>query len=415
MKRRDFITSAAGLCLWAGVPLSLSSAIAGLPATALFGRSFLVPGYFPEAFEGHFRGADGRDTRLITRVTTGGQVDRAQLPVKIHAVAVSPHKDVAIACGFEGREHVAFDPSSLHVVATETSGPAGWRGGGHAAYDADGAFVVTTERSPRKVNRNDDVTGRYGRLTLRDAHTLKPLENFSTYGIDPHDVCLADEGRYAVVANYGSLPGLGSAALTVPRNVVESCVTIIDMNNGKLVDKYISYHPEIEMRHLVVGDGGQIFVIQAHLAAADLDANAPPAHLPHDITLEAGTRFLAAPTLMIDAQGCIHHMGAKVEGDMQQGLSIVVNPLRGHVIATYPSAHRVMIFHAVTGALITSTNTLEFGLAFPAGVAVIDTGAHYAVSGYWAGLYIFDSETHQPVPGQQFDEFFFGHSHLAVI
>lgn len=435
--RRRFLAGMAGLCL--GAPLTACSSTGEMiaapdrkPVPSLGGTSVYVPGYMPEkalvngvkaARNRHFARniSDFRSPyRLLTKVGMDGRVTQALLPAYAHDVKIAPDKSIGILCGFEEREQVAFDPQTLDLVAKAPAAGEGWRGGGHAVFLDRGKTVAMSERAPRRAVTDGRLEAQYGRITIRDADTLAVRESYSSHGIDPHDIRLIDDGRYLVAANYGSLPRPGKVDLPVPRDVPQACVTIIDMANGRLVDRIVTArNSQLETRHLAAGRLDRIFAIQARLGS-DADGVAEIAGQSRiaageDITTDGGIAYLAAATLKLASGEAPQVMGnAGQRAAMRHGLSIAYDDRFDQAIATFPSSHHVMVFDGASGRVVHDLDSSTTGLRYPCGVTLLPDGKHYAVAGYWENLYVFERGTHKLVRDLCLYPVFFGHSHITA-
>ncbi|MGP9820911.1 DUF1513 domain-containing protein [Salinarimonas sp. NSM] len=442
LDRRAVLRMAAGLGLAAGVGGCETHGGVALPAPAerpvpngLADAAVYVPGYEPGA--GTANGLPlvanrriarairdtGKPYRLLSRIGMDGSVRQALLPAHAHDVAIAPDRSVGVLCGFEAADQVAFDPLTLDLVASAPAFGAGWRGGGHAAYLDGGARVLISERAPRRARDGGPVEAHFGRITIRDADTLRVRESYSTHGIDPHEIVLIEDGRYLVAANYGSLPRDGEGSLAVPRHVVEASVAIVDMADGRLLDKRVTSTRDLELRHLAAGGLSRIFAIQARLGGpADLARAAAGDGLAEgvDITSEPGIAYLSAPTLKLAADDrpgamTVHEMGSAADRAlMRHGLSIVYDPVHDQAIATFPSAHAVMAFDGATGDTVSRLDGRGVGLRFPCGITFLPDGVHYAVTGYWENLYVFERGSHRLVRDLCLYPTFLGHSHVTA-
>jgi len=424
VNRRDFLRS------------SLIVPIAGLPGAALAvgerrrpGRVF-VPGYEPGLAWANglpllqhpvlARALLGKSpvtgpARLLTRVSPTGDLLQAVFPVQGHDVKISPDGRVGVYCGFEAGDHVAFDPETLDLLAIAPSLDIGWRGGGHAAFAADG-HVLLSERAPRAALNGDAPAVRYGRVSIRDPRTLAIVDSYSSFGIDPHDLCFLEGGRELAVANYGSLPRDGQSGLGVPRHVVEACIAVIDVASGRLLEKFGGASAHAELRHLAAG-GNRVSAIQALLGdeAALMSALADEAvAYPKDITAEEGVHYLPVPPLLFARSEPPVVVGRDAERKMRHGLSIVFDPAHRQFIATFPSSHAVFAFDAGDGRVVGGGDTRRHGLNHPSGIALLEDGRHYVVTGYMEGLHVYELGSHRLVPEAVSYPVFFGHSHIAV-
>lgn len=404
-----------------------AAARVGLENSAVY-----VPGYLPELAYANGKSvsqnrrfnralaAKGSEPvqKMLTRIGMDGSVRQALLPVAAHDVEVAPDRSVGVLCSMDGQNHSAFDPQTLEMAALAPSYREGWRGGGHAVFLDAGRTVVMSERAP-----SSPYAGRlephFGRLTVRDPKTLKTIESYSTHGIDPHDIRLTEDGRYIVAANYGSTVSPQTGAHTNPRTVVEASITVIELASGKLVAKRKTGRGNVELRHLAAGRLDRIFAIQALYGNDAQEARAMAgidAAYEADITTEPGFNYMPAATLRYDAaRDSLAKMGDRAANAlMRHGLSIRYDSVHDEAIATYPTTHQLMVFDGATGALSRRFDTRREGLRYPCGVTFLPDGRHYAVTGHWENLFVYERGTHRLVRELCQYPVFFGHSHITA-
>lgn len=389
-----------------------------------------VPGYYPS--KAHVAGrkvkahpdiAKGikpsdRHVRLLSRIGMDGSVRQALLPAAAHDVEIAPDGSIGLLCGFAQGGHVAFDPETLDVVGRGQTIKKGWNGGGHAAFLPDSKTVLVSERAPRQSLRYK-IESHYGRVTIREPESMKILESYSTHGVDPHDIQLVEDGKYLVVANYGSVIDKATGKFGTPRRVVEASVTVLEIASGKLVDKRLTGARDTELRHLAAASRQDIFTIQARNgnddAGARQDIDQAVAY-EADITTQSGNAYLSAATLKFSngSDAPIAMGGPEATKLMRHGLSIEYDALHDQVIASYPSTHRVMTFDAASGDILKIIDTAAIGLRYPCGVTLLPDGQHYAVTGYWENLFVFERRTHRLVRELCLYPVFFGHSHICA-
>ena len=99
---------------------------------------------------------------------------------------------------------------------------------------------------------------------------------------------------------------------------------------------------------------------------------------------------------------------------MRHGLSIRYDERHDEAIATYPTTHHVMVFDGATGAVSNMLDTRTVGLRYPAGVTFLPDGRHYAVTGHWENMFVFERGTHKLVRELCLYPVFFGHSHITA-
>ncbi len=430
--RRDLLAGGALLGLAAAAPAEAAKAPArAKPAVSarLKASAVYVPGYMPEYAFANGKPLDqnrrfnrairkGDDIkRMITRVGMDGSIRQALLPVNAHDIEVAPDRSTGVLCGFEGAEHCSFDPETLEMAAIAPAFRDGWRGGGHAVYLDGGKTVIISERSPKQQAKGG-LEHLYGRLTIRDPETLKIRESYSTHGVDPHDIRLIDDGRYIVAANYGSVISPKTGEHTVPRTVVEASITVIEVSSGKLVDKKKTGAGRTELRHLAAGGLDRIFAIQSTYGSEREDIGqrgGDGVAYDADLTSEPGLNYLSAATLKYDARNkTLTKMGDRTANRlMQHGLSIRYDERHDQVLASYPSSHQLMVFDGATGGMVKRLDTRTVGLRYPAGITLLPDGEHYAVTGYWENMFVFERGSHRLARDLCLYPLFFGHSHIT--
>jgi len=427
--RRSLLTGGALLALAAGAPAEAAPPPEKPARKDLKDVAVYVPGYFPDSAYANGkplaqnrrfnRAIKGQPVhKMLTRVGFDGSVRQTLLPVAAHDVEVAPDRSIGVLCSMDGEQHTAFDPETLELAAIGPSLGDGWHGGGHAVYLDGGSTVILSERAP-STPYEGSFEKHYGRLTVRDPKTLKIAETYSTHGIDPHDIRLTADDKYIVAANYGSTISAKTGKFTLPRGVVQASITVVEVSSGKLVDKRITGRGDTELRHLAAGRLDRIFAIQARYGSDHDDSRQlrdENVAYESDISTDPGYNYMAAATLKYDAaRNRLTKMGdAKSTKLMRHGLSIRYDDRHDEAIATYPTTHRVMVFDGATGAVSNVLDTRAVGLRYPAGVTLLPDGRHYAVTGHWENMFVFERGTHRLVRELCLYPVFFGHSHITA-
>jgi len=427
--RRSLLTGSALLALAATAPAESAPAPARPSKKDLRDVAVYVPGYFPESAYANGKPitANRRFNRaikdqpvykMLTRVGFDGSIRQTLLPVAAHDVEVAPDRSIGVLCSMDGLQHTAFDPETLELAAIGPSLGDGWRGGGHAVYLDGGKTVILSERAPY-LPYQGKLDRHYGRLTIRDPKTLKITETYSTHGIEPHDIRLTADGKYIVAANYGSTVSAKTGAFSIPRDVVQASITVVELSSGRLVEKRVTGRSDTELRHLAAGRLDRIFAIQARYGSDHDDARQLKGEnvaYESDVTTDPGYNYMSAATLKYDAaRNRLTRMGdAKSTKLMRHGLSIRYDERHDEAIATYPTTHHVMVFDGATGAVSNMLDTRTVGLRYPAGVTFLPDGRHYAVTGHWENMFVFERGTHRLVRELCLYPVFFGHSHITA-
>ena len=138
---------------------------------------------------------------------------------------------------------------------------------GHGCYSADGQWLYCTESS---------ISTGEGKITVRDANTLEQVNEFSSYGIGPHEVKLMPDGKTLVIANGGLLTHPDSGRKVLNLDTMRSTLTYIDSRNGKLIGEHSVDEPKASIRHLDVATNGTVAMgLQVQRKAMDSNALTP--------------------------------------------------------------------------------------------------------------------------------------------
>lgn len=72
-----------------------------------------------------------------------------------------------------------------------------------------------------------------------------------------------------------------------------------------------------------------------------------------------------------------------------------------------------MAFDGATGGMVKRLDTRTVGLRYPAGITLLPDGEHYAVTGYWENMFVFERGSHRLSRDLCLYPLFFGHSHIT--
>lgn len=336
---------------------------------------------------------------------------RAAFPVRGHGVALMPAAGVGILAGMEGDTVVSFDLETLDLVALARPARPGWVFGGHPVPLPDGRHVAVAERAPAAPASGDpatDLARLSGRVVIRDAVSLAPIGDFSSYGLRPHDMQVTGDHRHLVIANYGSTIAAGAVAgEPVIPHVLAPCLTIVELSSGRLVDRVAGADPAVELRHLVAPSLARIFGVTAKVIAG-----VPGEDNGRDPAAEPGLDY--APALPLKVVGRQARALMADQADLaRHGLSIAANPATDEVLITFPARHLVAVFDGATGETKKLIRTDRMGLYWPCGLALSPDGGSWLVTGYWKGVISLQAgslalEHVSPDPA------WWGHSHIVV-
>lgn len=434
MRRREFLSWAGRS--WLTALVGSACAVTG-PGSARSEDSsqtvVYVPGYKPRAagYQGQPllrhprlnkavpRGYDGPVT-MLTRVAGPEEpLRRALFPIRGHAVSV--RGGVGFFNSMNRDNMLSFDPESLEMISlVSPHGGDGWVGGGHGAFTADGRHLLATERR-RYAPFSGRPSDHFGMITVRDPKSLKVLATFSCHGIAPHEIGVMADAKHVAVANYGSTQPPGVTSKDTLRHMVEPCVTILELESGRLVHKIHAPDVKNEIRHLAAHSLRRTMVIQARVGATgdDLEYLRENQEIyAADFTARPNTVYLPAPVLRLAAGGNATPRALPISARdpllMRHGLSIVYDPAFDEFIATFPTPHCFMVFDGANGAIKRIVRAVALGLAYPSGLALHPDGQHYVVTGSWRGLYTFRRGSHDLNRQATSNPLFLGHSHIVV-
>jgi hypothetical protein len=411
----------------ASVPLLHQGAAAGTATPGRLAGRLYVPGYRSElAKQGNTLLVDSPQ---ISKVPSGWTANRTLLnvidlanpeaeprraayPVRGHGLQVLPELGLGVFSGMESDTVVGFDLDTLDMTQMVRPTAPGWRFGGHPALMPDGKHVAIAERHPADAKSGDrpaDIARLSGKIVIRDAVTLAPVGEMPSYGIRPHEIQVTLDGRYFVVAHYGStnVAGTSDDAPGVPDSVAPG-IAVIEIASGKRL-AWIDGADMGELRHLAGKRLDRIFAVTAQMAFANDPA---AAGLPPDPGAEPGFAYLASPPIRVAGNHAQQLMTDQLSLT-RHGLSVVYDPTSDEVLMTFPATHRIAIFDGATGTMKKLIATDSLGLHWPCGVALAMDGMHWHVSGYWNGLLTLRTGSHlvETVSSQPR---WWGHSHTVI-
>ncbi|MCW5698532.1 MAG: DUF1513 domain-containing protein [Rhodospirillales bacterium] len=395
---------------------------------------YLVPGYHPDyaLFEGQplsghakfLRGVSPNYEGPLTMVTrvdeAGGDVQRAVFPISGHHIAVAPDRSLAVFSSMEGKQMLTFDPDSLEIGTVAAPHRPDFMGGGHSVFLPGGRHIAVTERAHYRPfsGRAED---HHGRISIRDAVTLKVLAVYGCAGIAPHDIALTADGRHLVVANYGSTasPPTVEWAAELPY-VVEPSLAMIEVGTGKTVSRFVQPDRRFEVRHLAAYAADRVFAIQTRMESTDEGRKGLAAVrrvVDVDVTVSGDMFYAPAPVLGLDtgADAAAASVVMPADGSQfRQGQTIVYDPVHDEAIATFTTSHRIAVIDGASKRIKTIIATDRLGLHNPRGLAFHPDGKRYAVSGSWRDLYLFHRGSHNlDREGCRYVTFY-DHSHMSI-
>lgn len=179
------------------------------------------------------------------------------LPGRGHAIAVHPVQPIAVQVARRpGRYLLVFNTTTGELLQRISAAP-GRHFYGHGVFSPDGRWFYTTE--------NDYENGR-GCIGVRDcANGYRPVGEYSSGGIGPHELLLMPDGNTLAVANGGmqTHPDTGRSILNLQS--MRPSLAYIDRRDGRLLEQHVlpqRLHKN-SIRHLACNDRGSLcFIMQ---------------------------------------------------------------------------------------------------------------------------------------------------------
>lgn len=270
-----------------------------------------------------------------------------------HGTTPHPHNPYLL-CLFEkkGPGACELDLKSGKVVRMITTDPTR-HFYGHGTYSADGHHLYSTETI---------LSSEEGVIVQRDSKTMEIEGLFPTYGKNPHDCQLIDNGRILAITN-------GGGTLGTPESIPN--VSYVDVKTQKLVEQHKMMDPRFNTGHLVISKDRHLVVSSAPHPSLPPSNPGAISVVNHDGTLK---------NLNTEAI----HASLKSET-----LSLCLDESSGVVATTSPAGNSVTFWSLKTNELLSS---LE--LPSPRGIVMTEDHRYYVISyGKKADLILVDARS----------------------
>jgi hypothetical protein len=219
----------------------------------LFSKKKASPRYFsacnfmpgPEGY-----GAAGLDAK-------GHVIWQRTMPARGHTVELSPGGALCAIIDRKPGASITFCRAEDGALLNRIAAPQDWHFDGHAVFNSAGTLLYATE------SHDDDQAGRVAVFDLKDGARLA---DFSTHGIEPHELIWAEPDRSLAIGNGGIRDRMAMEA------EIESSLVLIDAGDGALLAKHELDEDFISLsiRHLARSAAGEIvFAMQDQDAATD--------------------------------------------------------------------------------------------------------------------------------------------------
>lgn len=245
---------------------------------------------------------------------------------------------------------------------------------GHGSYSADGSKLFSVET---------DLNSHEGAIVIRDPETLEEVGFFPSYGANPHDCQLIEDGKVLAITNGGGRIGTDQKA----------CVTYVEIATRRLVQKFEIPDDRLNAGHLFVSSKKELAVVSApRLGLGDTENGA--------ISLRLKGNQLVT----------LHEPKEVVARLKSETLSLCMDQKKGIVAATSPLGNLVTFWEMASGKLV---RALE--IENPRGIALTLDQKHYLISqGSKSNLIAVNAETLEVDPTIRLEQSAISGSHLYI-
>lgn len=254
----------------------------------------------------------------------------ADLPDRGHDITFDPVSRRAVVFARRpGTFAVVFDHTKHKQPLTITSAE-GRHFFGHGLFSPDGTLLYATE------NDFDNAAGMIGVYDATDG--FRRIGEFSTHGMDPHELLLMPDGKTLAIANGGieTHPDFGRAKLNL--STMKPSLVFIDRETGDLLEEHLlppALH-QLSIRHMDIDTGGTVWFGCQYEGPAT------------DSPLLVGRAKPGADLALID-------MPRDVLGGLRNYVgSVAANPKAGTVAVSSPQGNSVAIIDCASGAVRSS-------------------------------------------------------------
>lgn len=198
-----------------------------------------------------YRDDEGR-YGLATLDGQGSGLSRVLLPDRAHGVVIAPDRHRAIVVARRPGTFAAVIDLATGRVRDVFRATPDRHFYGHGVFSRNGELLFTTE---------NDYNGERGVIGMRSVRNeYRPIGEWSSYGIGPHELVLSADGDTLIIANGGILthPDSGRSKLNLP--TMSPSLARLDACTGKLLME-LRLPPrlhQLSIRHLAATPAGDV-------------------------------------------------------------------------------------------------------------------------------------------------------------
>lgn len=326
---------------------------------------------------GKYKTKSGETKFILTLFNLDSQKKRPEfIPVDffIHGITVHPKNPYIIAC-FEKRGPGACEINlKTRKVTKKIIASKNHYFYGHGVYSKEGDELFITEAHLNNKN---------GIISTRDFKEYSVLSEFPTYGKNPHDCLLIDNGKVLAITNGGG----------TRKSKDKPCVSYVNIKEKKLLEKIEIEKEDINAGHLSVSPTNDLVIVSA--PRDGLDKN-----LPGAISFRPNGKKL---TTSLGPQKIISQMKSET-------LSLALVKDRNLVAATSPLGNMISFWNYKTAKFIKAVkiiNPRSIGVSLDSNFFVVGHGSD-------ARLSVINAKTFEIEKGMEFGPSGFSGSHLII-
>ncbi len=288
----------------------------------------------------------------IAILTEQGTIIReAALPDRGHGFAVSGKTGRMVAFARRpGSFALALDKHGAEPAALAT--PQGRHFFGHGIFNADGRLLYTTE---------NDFENDRGVIGIWDAGAnYSRIGEFQSFGLDPHDMVLMEDGHTLCIANGGILthPESGRAKLNL--DSMQPSIAFVDTRDGSLSARLEppAGLSRLSLRHLAAGKGQRVW-FGGQWEGSELES--PP--LIGHASLHDGLHFAPLPESQLAAlNNYVGSVAASRDGSLiaftspDKGTALILDSANAEVVNEYRASRVYGVAGGSSGFVFSSEN-----------------------------------------------------------
>ncbi len=321
------------------------------------------------------------------------QVRQSVVPVKMghgvqrikngNLVATSHHHNTAALLDEEHTPIKVFNP------------PEGYVFGGHSMIFPEKNIVIVPVR-----HANPHSTKDTGRLLVYDATDFKPMGEYDSGGIHPHEIRLLPERDEFVVTHYGDIDGTDPEGFYF--NVIEPKLSVLDSGNFSTKREYLQPIDAI-YTHMDVGKGANVYAVanqyiryrkksSRELKKLLKSYNFQPKNAIPRLSSQRNKMAVPLGVIRVDAITGNREVFLTSNEDFLRSQSIAANPKSGRIFATYSFSNNLIVIDEATKK-VTVKSAYDYGFRDIRGVTNIPNTNYVAISDKEQGIVIINATT----------------------